>query len=76
MLTSDTLFDYAKKQYEKTGLYPTVRQCAKRFKTSSSLIEEKIEDYQGKNYLGLIVGYKTFGGIAVLEPHEYCVEAY
>lgn len=82
-LDPEKLFKYARTfadRSEASGngtAYPTVRQCAQRFRVRQAVIEEICSDYIGEGYMGLIVGFRTGAGYGSYSSlGEYQVEAY
>ena len=80
-MTPETLHKYAKRfatRHEKAGkgtVCPTLRQCARRFRTTVAEVEEMAEC--GEN-LDLLVGMAIpMGGASCELPHsQWMVEAY
>lgn len=82
-MTPEELYAYANKfarRAEDAGegtRYPTMRQATKQFKVRLSDIEDACQDYCGRGYLGLAVGFRTGSGYGVYAVKGDClVEAY
>lgn len=79
----DDLFKYADRfarRSERAGKgteYPTLRQCARRFKCSHEDIVLSVEDGPSHaGYLGIVAGVRAHDGIAEYEGLDRQVEAY
>lgn len=83
-LTPDTLFRYAvgvatrAEQAGKSTVWPTLRQCAKRFRTTVAVVEEVADCGIDNGYLGIASAVGVQGlGTAEIEPRgAWLVEAY
>jgi hypothetical protein len=82
-MTPQQIFNYANnyaRRAEANGegtQYPTVRQTAKRFKTTQQAVIDTCEDWQGDGYLGVAVGLRIGSGTYEIESQgDYEVEAY
>jgi len=80
-MTPEALHQYARrfaKRHEAAGkgtVWPTLQQCAKRFRTTVSKVEEMVEE--SENNLDLLVGIGIPGvGSADLPHSHWQVEAY
>ena len=83
MLTPKALFTYADRfatRHEKAGrgtVYPTLRQAARRFRTTVAEVEEAVDSGDVGGYLGIAVAIGIPGvGYADLPRGEWMVEAY
>lgn len=78
------LFDYANAYAIKRGKsgvfgseWPTFQQAAKHFKCSLEDVQDAIDDWSGKGYLGASMGGICNGGIfTTVDMAEYRIEAY
>ena len=76
-MTPEQLYNWAFGVYDREGQYPTVARAAKRFGVKQDSVLSAIEDYQGDNYLGLVVAYRNRVGYADIESQAgYLIEAY
>jgi len=82
-LTAQALFDYAvaycaaEVQAGRGTTYPLVREAAAYFRCRQKAIREVVDDYAGKGYLGIAVGFRVGNRIGTYSTQgEWRVEAY
>lgn len=83
-ITPLALFDFAVAhnaealKEDRSNVYPSFREVAKRFKVTHDQIEQACEDWDSsQGYMGTVVGIRAGSGIAAIKHRgEYLVEAY